>query len=400
MKLSKEKILIVATILIDVIGVGIVIPSLPFYAASFGASAFSIAMLFSVFSFCAFLGSPLLGYLSDRFGRRPILIISLLTTSIGWFFFAGARSLIFLFIGRIVDGSASGSVSAAQSYLTDISHTDKDRTQNLGLIGAAFGIGFILGPMLGGVLSAISPTFPFWLSGFLALANAISVYFFLPETNKNLDNQKKISFNPIAPFIRAAKNKPLLPIYTVWILFILAISIMQSILALYLEDVFHYGSFEVGLFMAGMGVVIALNQAVVLKHFWLKYFEESKLGMWMLLISAIGFLFIGSKIFFVFVAGFIITAFGHSLIRILTTSQVAGASEKNERGEALGMLSSLSFAAMAIGPIISGLSFQKNISYPFLVSAFFMLSAFLISLNNKRKLDRLKLSEDATPATF
>ena len=148
--MQKEKLVVLFTVFVDVIGFGIVIPILPFYVGSFGASPFLITLLFASFAFFAFLSSPLLGALSDKIGRRPILIASITSTAIGWFVFAGATSIPFLFLGRIIDGSAAGNFTVAQGCLVDLARDEKERSSNLGLIGAAFGVGFMIGPVLGG----------------------------------------------------------------------------------------------------------------------------------------------------------------------------------------------------------------------------------------------------------
>jgi DHA1 family tetracycline resistance protein-like MFS transporter len=158
--MRREKLIVIFAVLIDVIGFGIVIPILPFYVTEFGVSALMVTLLFSTFSFFAFLSSPILGALSDRFGRRPILIVSVISTAIGWFIFASAQSVWMLFLGRIIDGMAAGNFITAQSAMTDISADEKERTANLGFVGAAFGVGFLLGPLIGGVLSNVSHSLP------------------------------------------------------------------------------------------------------------------------------------------------------------------------------------------------------------------------------------------------
>lgn len=164
--MSPKKIILL-TAFIDVIGISIVIPVLPFYVESFGASAFIVTVLFSVYSLCSFLSAPYLGALSDKIGRRPVLLVSILSTALGWFVFAGAKNLWFLFIGRIIDGLAAGNLPITQSYLTDLAKDDRERTANLGLIGAIFGLAFVIGPAIGGWLGSISHALPFWTVGAL-----------------------------------------------------------------------------------------------------------------------------------------------------------------------------------------------------------------------------------------
>jgi DHA1 family tetracycline resistance protein-like MFS transporter len=139
-----------------------------------------------------------------------------LSTAIGWLVFASAHSLIFLFIGRIIDGMAAGNISTAQSSLVDISKDPKERTQNLGMIGAAFGIGFIVGPLIGGFLSSFSPVVPFWFATALAFADVVIAFLFLDETHKHISKKAKLEWNPFLPLRRAITDRTLLPNYFAW----------------------------------------------------------------------------------------------------------------------------------------------------------------------------------------
>ncbi len=231
----SKKSIILFTVFIGVLGIGVVIPILPFYVQSFGVSPLVVTMLFAVYALFSFLSAPLLGAISDRIGRRPVLIASIASTAIGWLVFAAARSVPFLFLGRIIDGLAAGNISTAQSYLVDLSKNEKERTANLGKIGAVFGIGFIIGPTIGGFLGSISHTLPFWFVGILAGVNAILAYFNLPETHHQRDLNKKLEFNPLRPIARALKNKKWLPSLVAFFLFCEAIAIQQSFFSLYLD---------------------------------------------------------------------------------------------------------------------------------------------------------------------
>ncbi len=393
---SKQKAIIFFTVLVDAIGIGIVIPVLPFYVASFGSSAFLVTSLFAIFSFCSFLSTPLLGALSDKYGRRPVLIASIFSTSLGWFVFAGAFHTIFLFVGRIIDGIAAGNFSTAQSYLIDIAKNPKEKTHNIGLISAAFGLGFILGPMLGGFLSPVSPSFPFWFVGFLAFGNGALAVFLLEESNpKVLANNKKIKFalkdfinketlkdfNPFLPILRAIKNKPFFKNFSVWFLFNLASVSMQSILALYVASIFGYGSVAVGILMAMIGIIIVLNQAIFLKKFWLKYFSEKNLEFWLLLLLAVGFLLMVVPSLPWFIAGMVFITFAQAVLRTIITTNISNKSQTDNQGELMGVLSSLGAVASIIGPLIAGAMFEIRVSFPFFLSASYGFLAFLILLS-------------------
>jgi len=392
--MSKIKFLIILTVLVDVIGVGIVIPTLPLYVSSFGLSAFSTTLLFTVFSLCAFLSSPILGVLSDKFGRRTVLITSILSTAAGWLIFAVARTIPLLFLGRIVDGSAAGNFSTAQNVLIDISKNDQERTHNLGLMGATFGLGFIVGPLLGGLLSHISPTFPFWFSGILAIINALLVYFLLPETNQHINKNLPLTANPLSPLLKASKNKKLLPSYVAWLLFMFGVAGMQGIFALYTNQHFGWGALTNGIVFSGMGIIIALNQGLGLKHFWLKHWREPQLELWLLLASALGFLVLEIPILFFFLIGLLMNTFTQGVLRVVMTSQVAGASSPHERGETLGVLSSLSYVGMAIGPAIAGIVFDMHPHLPFIISSLYLTIAFIIVWRHRLNVKQIDLIDD------
>lgn len=372
----SPKPIILFTVFLDVLGIGLIVPILPYYVESFNVPDIVVTLLFAVFSLFAFFSAPILGMLSDKIGRRPVLLISLASSAIGWIIFAFSRTIFGLFLGRIIDGSAAGNISTAQNYLIDISKDDKERTHNLGLIGAIFGIAFIVGPLVGGVLSHLSMKLPFIIVGILATINTILAYFFLPETNHNR-NTNKISLNPFSPIIKAFKNKNVLPLYLAWLLFGIAISLNQSIFALYIVKVFSWTVIVSGLLMALMGVIISINQAFMLRKVWLKYFKESFLMIWMLIPFALGYLIMAIPFKFAFLFGLIVTAFGQSTLRVVMNSQIIGFSNKNEQGEMMGILSSLMSLSMIMGPILGGILYGLGVSLPFILSGLILFIIFI-----------------------
>src|SRR5882724_817813 len=178
---TRPLLIIFLTIFVNLVGFGIIIPLLPFYAQTFGASPLTIGLLFAVFSLCQLIAAPALGDLSDKYGRRPVLVFSLAGTVVSFVMLAMAHSLAMLFAARIVDGLSGGNISTARAYVADIT-APKDRARAYGLIGAAFGLGFILGPALSGILSKVSYTAPIWAAATLTLVATLMAWLWLPET--------------------------------------------------------------------------------------------------------------------------------------------------------------------------------------------------------------------------
>jgi DHA1 family tetracycline resistance protein-like MFS transporter len=383
--MPKAKFLILFTVLIDVIGLGIIIPILPFYVSSFGVSPLLITSLIAVYAFCSFFSNPILGAISDRYGRKSVLFFSLLSTSIGWFVFASAHNIFQLYLGRVIDGLAAGNVSTAQSYLVDIAKDDKERTTNLGYLGALFGLGFVIGPFIGGVLSTISPNFPFLFVGFLALINAFVSWKYLPESHTTRVGTGRLNINPFAPLKRAVQNKPLWTSFAAWVFFGAAAFGMQSILSIYFKEALHFNSFLTGMVITIMGVVLVLNQGIALKHFWLKKFKPHQLELWLLLFCVVGFLAMGSWFPIIFFIGLFITTVAQGVLRAVMNSITVGSADPQRRGEIFGILTALSDIASIVGPLIAGFLFQTHLHLPFFVSASFCFIAFVIIFFGRRK---------------
>jgi DHA1 family tetracycline resistance protein-like MFS transporter len=179
--MPRPLLVIFLTIFVNLVGFGIIIPLLPFYARTFGASPITIGFLFASFSVAQLIASPLLGELSDRWGRRPVLILSLIGTAVSFAMLAVAQSLVMLFAARIVDGLSGGNITTARAYIADVT-TEENRAKAYGLLGAAFGLGFIVGPALGAALSYISYTAPIWAAAIITLVATVLAWLWLPET--------------------------------------------------------------------------------------------------------------------------------------------------------------------------------------------------------------------------
>lgn len=381
--MSKEKAIIIFTAAIDVIGLGIIIPVLPVYVESFGLSAFSVAILFSAYSLFSFLSAPFLGALSDKIGRRPVLMASIASTSLGWFIFALGRSMPLLLLGRIMDGLAAGNISTVQSSMSDVAKDPKERAGNLGIIGMIFGLGFVAGPFIGGMLSRVSHSFPFWFVGTMALTNAILAYFFLPETNAHINREKVITWNPIKPLISAIKNVHLRTLYVVWFMFNTIAVGANTIFALYLGKAFGFTPFTVGMFFTGIGFILAVNQGYLLKKFWLRKFEDKQLILLMLSFFMVGFIAMSIHSIWSFIVGLVLAAMGQSVLGVAMTSEIVGEADIQERGEAVGVLSAIGSSANILAPLGFGFAFQYRDNLPYLMASILSVVAFIIFYKTK-----------------
>lgn len=375
--MKKEKIIILFTVALDVLGMGIVIPILPYYVKNFSASPMAVAWLFSIFALFAFFSSPFLGALSDRIGRRPSMLISICSSAVGWLVFASANSLPVLFIGRIIDGLAAGNFSIAQSYLSDIAENEKERTKNMGLIGVIFGLGLVVGPILGSILAKVSFAFPFWFVGFLASVNAVLAFKFLPETHAG-HRQGKFSINPFGPILGATRDLVLRSRYITWFLFSLAFASQQTIFSLYLADVFGFDVHRTGWLFAIMGVIMAVNQGYLLGRFWLKKFSENFLEVWLFPVFALAFLAFASGRVYIFFFGLILNAFTQTIMRAVITSRSAGLAGHRRRGEVMGIMASIMSLAMFISPVFAGFLYNLNHAWPFYYGAICLMLAFFV----------------------
>lgn len=352
-------LVIFITVFIDLVGFGIVIPVLPFYAegTKFGATPSQVGLLFASYSVMQLVFSPVLGRLSDKYGRRPILLISLLGTSAGFLILGFATTLTMLFIGRIIDGISGGNISTAQAYIADVT-TKENRAKGMGLIGAAFGLGFVFGPAIGGVLSRWGINVPFMFAGGLAFANAILLYFALPETVTK-DHPARVSAasgRGWHQLITALKNPRLGYVMTIYFLGIVAFSIMTATFSLFMMFRLGYDAFHNGWVFAFVGIISAAIQGGMIGKLVKKFGEP-------LLVIVGAILFTASLFVIPFVkptTGLLailtigaVTAIGQALSAPSLSSLASKSVGAGEQGGVLGAMQSVASLARAVGPLLA-----------------------------------------------
>jgi MFS family permease len=351
-------------VVVDVLGMTIILPLLPFYAERYGATPQIVGLLLMTYSLCQLVAGPILGQLSDRWGRRPLLLVSQIGTFIGFLVLGGARSLLLIFFSRFLDGITAGNLSLAQAYISDVTEP-QNRAKSFGLIGIAFGIGFLLGPAISGFLSQYDYSYPAWAAAALSLTSILCTYFLLPQVKPHQDEGQAgpggkrlglLDWGAYAEYFRRPELGKLLLNFFV---FALMFGLYLSGFALFAERRFTldgrgFGPKEVGYLYAYAGLLGVFIQGGLLGRL-VKRFGEKNLVMVGYAAAALGMVGIaGAKPLGVLMLVFTAVSFGNSVLRPCLTALVTQHSSPREQGLVLGLTQSLYSVAMILSPIISG----------------------------------------------
>jgi DHA1 family tetracycline resistance protein-like MFS transporter len=344
---SRPLLIIFLTILVNLIGFGIIIPLLPFYAETFGASPLTIGLLFASFSLAQLVASPLLGAWSDRWGRRPILIFSLIGTVISFVMLAVAQSLAMLFAARIVDGLSGGNITTARAYIGDIT-TEENRAKAFGILGAAFGLGFIIGPALGGLFAHISYTAPIWAAAAITVVATLLAWFWLPETVHRVDAAAGSPWKALRELSGRANLRRLFAIdFLYWGSF----AVYQTTFALFGARRFGFDATHTGYLLAAFGFLGVIVQLMMVGPVVARLGEKRTLTIG-LVFTAVGWG--GSAMTHslpVFIMLLVPGAIGIGLCNPSLVSLVSGAAGKHEQGRVQGAAGALESLGRTLGPI-------------------------------------------------
>ena len=388
--LTRPLLIIFLTIFIDLVGFGIVIPLLPFYAEELHATPFDIGILVSSYSLMQFLFSPVWGNLSDRFGRRPILFWTILGSSAGYWIIGFANVLWVLYAGRILAGVMGGNLSTAQAYIADVT-SRKNRAKGMGLFGMAFGLGFILGPALAGILSRFGHHVPFFFAAVMSLFNAILLYFILPESKRSSDSSESRRLNRFADLANAFKDKGFGLITIEYFLVIAAFAMMTTAFAYYMMVKFGYNAEKTGYLLAYVGFLSALIQGGVFGRLANRYGEAALVafGSFVLVLSLFAVPFVSSDsggliTLLIGIAGF---SLGNSIASPALTSLASKLTNEEEQGRSFGIMQSAASLGRVIGPLLCGVLLNNAVNEvddhtifrTFWTASAIMLVAFLIA---------------------
>lgn len=348
---------IFATILVDVIGIGIIIPVIPSLIEELTGEGLSAASryggwLMFAYALMQFICSPILGGLSDRYGRRPVLLISLMGLGIDYVFMALAPTLAWLFVGRVIAGMAGASFTTATAYIADISAPEK-RAQNFGLVGAAFGLGFIVGPVLGGIFAQWGPRIPFFAAAGLTLINVLYGYFVLPES---LDQNHRRPFqwkraNPLGTLMQLKRYPVVWGLISSLVLIYLAAHAVQSNWAYYTMYRFEWNEAMVGYSLGVVGLLVALVQGLLIRVTLPRLGQNRSVYIGIILYASGLLLFAlanQSWMMFVFLVPYALGGIAGPAIQGILSNQVPS----NEQGELQGGLTSLVSVTSIVGPLL------------------------------------------------
>ena len=350
------------TVFIDLIGFGMVIPFLSFYAREYGASGTTVGMVVGIYSLMQFFFAPVWGRLSDRIGRRPVILISLTASCLGYFLFAFSRSLTLLFVSRIIAGAGGANIGTAQAYIADKT-TPENRAKGMGIIGAAFGMGFILGPPLSGILSQVGTNhgmagnlLPGLAAGSLSFL-ALTIAFFVLGESKAPDLRPRSGIPPQFDrrvWSQMAGQGLLFAIMTTLFLTLLAVAGMETSVTLHVRDRFHFTQRDLAWFFFFMGVIVAGIQGGLIGRLAKRFGEKTLVAAGAASFTiGLGLVPVVWRVPLLYGVAFFI-AVGQGLTYPSLTSLVTKASPASEHGSMLGLASGIGSLARFLGPIWCG----------------------------------------------
>lgn len=383
---------ILFTVILDILALGIIIPVLPHLVVDFvQGDTSSAAKIYGYFvttwALVHFFSSPIIGALSDRFGRRPLILLSNIGLGLDYILMALAPNLFWLFVGRVLSGATSASVTTAYAYIADVSKKE-ERAAKFGLLGAAFGIGFVFGPAIGGLTGAISPRLPFWIAASLSLLNALYGFFVLPES---LSPDKRSSFewkkaNPLGSIGLLSTSKVLFLLAIVEFLSFIAHESLPTTFVIYTTHRYHWDEKTVGLVFALVGVLTGLVQGGTVAKA-VRFIGEAQSILLGLVFGMIAFFLYGyAETTTLFIVGLIISA-GWGISGPTLQGVMSKQVSDRDQGKLQGAIGSIRSISSLLGPTVFSLPFAQALKptntwipagVPFYLASFFLFLSFLL----------------------
>jgi len=358
---NKRLFSIILVVFIDLLGFSLILPLLPYYAATFNANQTTTGILIASYALMQLIGAPILGRLSDRFGRRPVLLASVFGTFIGFLLLGFANALWMLFVSRILDGITGGNLSVAQAYISDVTDA-KSRSKGLGMIGASFGLGFIIGPVAGGLLSQWGYAVPAFVAAGISFLNLVLIYAWLPESltaEKRAQTGEKKPAVTVSALIAAFRRPFTGALLTVRLFYGLAFVIFQTIFSLYAITKFNFTARDTGFVLTYVGVISVIVQGFLVGRLTSAFREDMLIFAASILmgVALLGWA-LAPSVFWIYVV-MTPTALSGGLLNTLLSSTLTKAVAPHEIGGILGLSAAVESSTRIVAPILGGYLLQQ-----------------------------------------
>lgn len=379
-KKNRNLIIIALIAIVNALGYGIIIPILYSYSMRYGLSDFQNGLLFATFSLCQFLSTPVIGRLSDKYGRKPLLVASIAGTALSFLMMAFAPNAIFLFLARALDGITAGNIPVASAVITDTTEP-KDRAKGFGIIGASFGFGFIFGPAIAAFTVGINPALPFIIAAVVSIIAVVMTAIFLPETNKHMGEVKHDKLFDFGKLLHALTNKTVGATLLLTLFFFTAFSMFIYAFQSSSIKILHMNANQISLLFTLFGALGLVSQLVLL-NLATKAFGVKRTFMTALIwISTAFFALFFTKTIYTFTLACVMLGLVNSFIQPLSQTILSEETDPKEQGEMQGINASYMSIGQIIGPILAGAFASFSVPSPFLGAGILVIVCYFLSFS-------------------
>lgn len=378
--LKNRNLLIIALIaIVNMLGYGIIIPILYAYSKKFGLSDFDNGLLFAMYSVCQFASTPIIGRLSDKYGRRPLLLISIVGTALSFFMTAFAPNAAFLFIARALDGLTAGNIPVAFAVISD-STKPEERPKAFGMIGAAFSFGFVFGPAISAFTVGINEALPFIIAGVITVIAALLTFFFLPETNQHMGEVVKAKLFDFKKMWHTLFDPNVGLTFIITLIFFLAFAcaIIYGFQP-FTMNVLHISQSENAILFTLFGIVGLVSQTFLVQFFTKKFGMKKAFSLSILLTSLSFLIMFFSRTLGIFVGASMLLGVFNSIVQTLIPTILSQEADAKSQGSIMGLNTSYQSVGMIIGPLLGGAIATISIPMTFLAGSVLILLCFFLS---------------------